>query len=112
MVTATLSATPDTSLPSPSDSITRQDDAFDTSFIDDHGNATVGIATAIFGTMLKEPYDRAFKLQKSYAALHGYSMNSIDHNIFPGIWTKLAHILALVLEQPERPMDERLHWIL
>ncbi|KAI9678820.1 MAG: hypothetical protein M1817_005879 [Caeruleum heppii] len=65
--------------------------------------------TILFGDV--PTYERAVKTHEVQNTMYGYPINILRHGILDDVWTKPAYILALLLEQLAKPVEERLKWL-
>jgi hypothetical protein len=67
--------------------------------------------TMNYGKALNPEYERAFKTHDNHNIRFGYRMDILSQEILDNVWTKHAHILAVLLTELEKPVEERLEWL-
>jgi len=71
----------------------------------------IGKVTMSYGS-LPEVYQRALDRQLLHSSMHGYADFVLRSKIMPRLWSKPAYILSILLQELEKPKDERLQWLL
>jgi hypothetical protein len=76
------------------------------------GNSTSKIAKV--SMLYGEPnaaYERAMQTQLYHADKHGYEVHILREKLLGRLWSKPAYLLSLLLNELQRPVTERLHWL-
>ncbi|KAF2837905.1 glycosyltransferase family 34 protein, partial [Patellaria atrata CBS 101060] len=71
----------------------------------------IGKCTILFGDP-NPTYERALRTHEAHNRLHGYPLLVLRKGILDDVWTKPAYILSLLLQELEKPDDQRLEWLL
>jgi hypothetical protein len=80
-------------------------------FSDPSLNAEIGKVTMSYGTV-PPIYERALSRQVLHGELHGYKTFVLRSKIMPRLWSKPAYILSIILQELEKPKEDRLKWLL
>jgi hypothetical protein len=67
--------------------------------------------TMNYGKALNPVYKRAIKTHDNHNIRFGYRMDILSQEILDNTWTKHAHILTVLLTALEKPVAERLEWL-
>jgi hypothetical protein len=73
--------------------------------------SAVGKVHAVFG----EPnplYERALSLHEMHAEKMGHPMFVLRKRLLPGLWSKPAYILSIILKEMAKPREQQLEWLL
>jgi hypothetical protein len=57
-------------------------------------------------------YDMALASHEEHSRRHNYPMFILRDPIIDGIWNKPLIILSTILRELEKPLDQRLQWLL
>lgn len=57
-------------------------------------------------------YERGIATHDAHNDRFGYPMFILREKTLPGYWSKPAYILRVLLQELEKPSDERLEWVL
>lgn len=57
-------------------------------------------------------YERAVKTHQEHCRRLGYPVFLLRQQVLDGVWNKLAYLLSLIVQELEKPADERLEWLL
>ena len=71
---------------------------------------TVGKVTMIYGG--NPIYERSLKTHEEHSRRLGYPTYVLRRSILDGMWSKLAYILSLLLQEMGKPPDLRMEWLL
>lgn len=71
----------------------------------------IGKVTMIYGDN-KSIYERALDTHREHSNRMGYSLFVLRRSILDGVWNKNAILLSLLLQELEKPVDQRLEWLL
>lgn len=72
--------------------------------------ARIGKCTSLYGSYGQDYY-RALATHIKHNEAHHYDAYVLNRSILDGIWSKQAALLAVVLEELEKPKDDRLEWL-
>ncbi|CAL3968171.1 unnamed protein product [Diplocarpon coronariae] len=75
-----------------------------------NGYQNIGKVSILYGDR-KAGFERAMRTHDEHSRLHGYRMHLLRREILPGVWTKPAHILSILLQELSKPERERLSWL-
>ncbi|KAL6229312.1 hypothetical protein BDW75DRAFT_235307 [Aspergillus navahoensis] len=57
-------------------------------------------------------YERALQSHRRHAQKWGYGMEVLQNEIVTGYWNKPSYLLALVIRELSRPVNERVEWLM
>ncbi|KAL4993741.1 hypothetical protein BDV10DRAFT_198068 [Aspergillus recurvatus] len=57
-------------------------------------------------------YERALQSHRRHAEKWGYGMEVLQNEITTGYWNKPSYLLALVIRELSRPVNERVEWLM
>ncbi|KAL4984894.1 hypothetical protein BDW68DRAFT_180210 [Aspergillus falconensis] len=57
-------------------------------------------------------YERALQSHRRHAQKWGYGMEVLQNEIATGYWNKPSYLLALVIRELSRPVNERVEWLM
>ncbi|KAL4753661.1 hypothetical protein BDW72DRAFT_190869 [Aspergillus terricola var. indicus] len=57
-------------------------------------------------------YERALQTHRRHAQKWGYGMEVLQNEIATGYWNKPSYLLALVIRELSRPVNERVEWLM
>ncbi|KAL4991441.1 hypothetical protein BDW68DRAFT_151962 [Aspergillus falconensis] len=70
---------------------------------------TVGKVMMIYGN--NTVYERAVATHKEHCRRLGYPLFLLRRQVLDGVWNKLAYLISLIVQELEKPADERLEWL-
>jgi hypothetical protein len=79
--------------------------------IKDHVTADIGKITMLYGKV-NPAYERALQSHKAHAEAHGYPLFILRQKLLDRLWSKPAYIMSVILEELQKPTEERLKWLL
>jgi len=79
--------------------------------IKDHVTADIGKITMLYGRV-NPAYERALQSHKAHAEAHGYPLFILRQKLLGRLWSKPAYIMSVILEELQKPAEERLKWLL
>lgn len=56
-------------------------------------------------------YERAIETHKEHCNRLGYPLFILRREVLDGVWNKLAYLISLIVQELEKPEDERLEWL-
>jgi hypothetical protein len=57
-------------------------------------------------------YERAIATHKEHCRRLGYPLFLLRRQVLDGVWNKLAYLVSLIVQELEKPANERLEWLL
>lgn len=57
-------------------------------------------------------YERALQTHRRHAQKWGYGMEVLQNEIAKGYWNKPSYLLALVIRELSKPVNERVEWLM
>ncbi|RDW86263.1 uncharacterized protein DSM5745_02905 [Aspergillus mulundensis] len=70
---------------------------------------TVGKVMMIYGN--NTVYERAVATHKDHCERLGYPLFLLRRQVLDGVWNKLAYLISLIVQELEKPAEERLEWL-
>ncbi|KAL2373302.1 hypothetical protein RJ035_002056 [Blastomyces gilchristii] len=75
-----------------------------------HVQPKVGKVTMLWGN--NPVYERALKTHEEHSRRLGYPLFKLQAPVLDGFWNKMAIILSVLLQELQKPVDDRLEWLL
>lgn len=73
--------------------------------------ADIGMVGMFYGSV-PPIYERTMESQRLYAERYGYKIIMLKDKVMPRLWSKPAFVLATIIEELQKPLTERLEWLL
>ncbi|KAI9374064.1 hypothetical protein BJX61DRAFT_499936 [Aspergillus egyptiacus] len=70
---------------------------------------TIGKVMMIYGN--NPVYQRAVETHKEHCRRLGYPLFLLQQEVLEGVWNKLAYISSLIVQELQKPEDQRLQWL-
>ncbi|KAJ0424254.1 hypothetical protein BJY00DRAFT_299373 [Aspergillus carlsbadensis] len=70
---------------------------------------TVGKVMMIYGN--NTVYERAVETHRAHCLKQGYPLFLLQRQVVDGVWNKLAYLIYLLVQELEKPPEERLEWL-
>lgn len=66
----------------------------------------------VYGGLKADAFEKALESHEEHSRRHNYPMFVLRKPILDGVWNKPLNLLSTIIEELNKPEDQRLEWLL